>query len=109
MVLLPLQVLRPRQAISENLMDTSAKDFRRNRAALLFVPLIVVDAVVIGIAVTFEIRWLTILSLLAVVAMVVVVALLQRVDAQRRRAAGQPVGLELGKNRTTADDDSTAG
>lgn len=95
-VLWPLQILlRPRQAIDENMMDTSEQNFRRNRAALTLMPLLVVNAVVIGTAITLEIAWLTVLSVLLEVAMVIITMMLQRIDKKRRKAAGQPTGFEI--------------
>ncbi|MBM7790578.1 hypothetical protein [Tenggerimyces flavus] len=88
-VLWPTQILlRPRQAIEENRMDTSPEHFRRNRAAMIMMPLLVLNAIVIGIAITFEIGWLAVVSILLEVAMVVAVVRLQRVAA--RTASGRP-------------------
>lgn len=84
-ILWPLQILmRPRQAIEESMMDTSQKNFRRNRAALVLMPLLVVNAVVIGTAIVLEIVWLTWTSILLEIAMVAVTASLQRVDRKHR-------------------------
>lgn len=99
-ILWPLQILvRPRQAIEESMMDTSQRNFRRNRAALILMPLLVVNAVVIGIAITVEIGWLAWTSILLEIAMVAVVANLQRVDRKRRTEAGVPTGIELGDDK----------
>jgi hypothetical protein len=99
-VLWPLQVLlRPRQALEENMMDGSEANFRRNRAALLMMPLIVINAVVLAIALTAGIGWLALLSVLLEVAMVVVTMFLQRADKKRRSQAGLPTGIELGHKK----------
>ncbi|MDA1361876.1 hypothetical protein O1R50_19770 [Glycomyces luteolus] len=99
LVLWPLQViLRPKQAIAENMMDTGESSFRRNRAALMLGPFIVIDAFVIAIAITQELGWLVVVSILAEVAMVAVAASLQRVDKQRHGEAPLPTGVELGRN-----------
>lgn len=99
-ILWPLQILvRPRQAIEENMMDTSQKNFRRNRAALILMPLLVVNAVVIGIGLTAEIGWLAVASIVLEIALVAVVANLQRVDKKRRSDAGLPTGIELGDDK----------
>lgn len=98
-VLWPLQILlRPRQAIEENQLDTSPEHFRRNRAAMIMMPFLVLNAVVIGIAITFGIGWLVVVSVLLEVAMVVAVVRLQRVAARRRRKAGPPVGSAGGRH-----------
>lgn len=86
-VLWPLQVLlRPRQAIAENRMDTSPEHFRRNRAALALMPFLVLNAVVIGIAMTQELVWLAVASILLEIAMTVAAVRLQRVARRPRDA-----------------------
>ncbi|RRS01728.1 hypothetical protein [Glycomyces terrestris] len=96
-VLWPLQVLlRPRQAMAEHSLDTSEANFRRNRAALLLMPFLVINAVVIAIALTFGIGWLAVASILLEVALVVVTVTLQRVDTKRRKASGVRTGVENG-------------
>ncbi|MFC7619209.1 hypothetical protein [Microlunatus sp. GCM10028923] len=83
-VLWPLQILlRPHQAIAENRMDPSPEHFRRNRAALALMPLLVVNAVLIGVAIVLEIGWLVIASILLEIAMTVAVVRLQRRDPSR--------------------------
>lgn len=97
-VLWPLQIiLRPRQAIDENMMDTGESNFHRNRAALVPMPFIVIDAFVIAIAITLGVGWLVVVSIAAEVAMVITAMFLQRVDKKRRRAAGLSTGVELGR------------
>ncbi|MQM24736.1 hypothetical protein [Glycomyces albidus] len=99
-VLWPLQVLtRPHQAIAESRMDTSESNFRRNRAALLLMPFIVIDAVVIAIALTSGIGWLAVLSIAVEVALVITAMALQRVDRKQRTEDGVPPGVELGNPR----------
>ncbi|SDE02521.1 hypothetical protein [Glycomyces harbinensis] len=100
LVLWPLQlVLRPRQAIGENMMDTSEPNLRRNRAALALTLLLVIDAFVISVALALEIDWLAVAGVVIGVVMLVVVVLLQRVDKQRRAEAGLPAGVEIRRKR----------
>ncbi|NUQ89720.1 MAG: hypothetical protein HOQ43_14830 [Glycomyces artemisiae] len=100
-VLWPLQILlRPRQAIDENMMDTSEENFRRNRAALALMPIIVVVAVVIAIGLTSENTVLAVVSIAVEVALVVAGMALQRVDRKRRAAAGVGTGVEIGRKRS---------
>ncbi len=90
-VLWPLQILlRPRQAIRENRMDIAPQHFRRNRAALALRPLLVLNAVLIGVAIVLELGWwLVVASILPQVAMTVAAVRLQRLDPARRRAAAK--------------------
>lgn len=99
-VLWPLQIiLRPRQAIAENMMDTSQEHFRRNRLALALMPLMVIGAVVIAIALTSGNGPLALVAILIEAALVVVAMVLQRVDKQRRTTAGVAAGVELDRDR----------
>ncbi|WP_152364899.1 hypothetical protein [Microlunatus speluncae] len=101
-VLWPLQILlRPRQAIEESMLDPSREHFSRNRAALILGPPLVLNAVLIGVGLTFGIGWLAIVAILLEVAMVVAVVRLQRVNAARRRGAGLPEGIEAGDPAST--------
>lgn len=89
-VLWPLQLLlRPHQAIAENRLDTAPEHFRRNRAALALMPLLVLNAVLIGIALVFEIGWLAVVAVVLEIAMTVAAVRLQRVDPSRRTGAGR--------------------
>lgn len=84
-VLWPLQIiLRPRQAIAENMMDTSEANFRRNRIALALMPLIVIGAVAMAIGFTQGIGWLAVLATAVEVALVVTAVVLQKIDKKRR-------------------------
>lgn len=99
-VLWPLQILRrPHRAIVDAKLDTDPRHARRNRAALAIMPLIVLVAVVIGVSMVFGPTWLAAVSIALEVVLTVAVVLLQRVDAARRRAAGERVGLEIGRDR----------
>lgn len=89
-VLWPLQLLlRPHQAIAENRLDTSPEHFRRNRTALGLMPLLVLNAVVIGTALVFGIAWLAVVSIVLEIAMTVAAVRLQRVDPRRRAGTGR--------------------
>lgn len=91
-VLWPLQIiLRPRQAIAESLMDTSERHFRRNRTALVLMPVLVVNAVVIAVAIVSEIGWLVVVSIVLEVVLVIVTRALQRVAGKDRPETG-PAG-----------------
>ena len=91
LVLWPLQIiLRPHQALEENLMDSSEENFRRNRVALLLMPCLVINAFVIAIALTLDILWLAVLSIALEVVATIVVRNIQKSSAKRRAAAGPP-------------------
>jgi len=89
-------VLRPRQAIEEAMMDASELNFRHNRAALVLMPIMVINAFVIGIAIVTEIVWLAVLSILAEVVLVVITRRHQLVGRKGREESGLPAGAEPG-------------
>lgn len=95
LILWPMQIiLRPRKAIAEAQMDTDPRHARRNRAALALLPLIVVDAFVIGTALTLGITWLAVVSILAEIAMTIAAVRLQRLVSDRIPGAQKRVGFQ---------------